>query len=41
MKEKSLTSQKHIYDKLNSDDVNVSNFQITAALKKSCILAQR
>ena len=40
MKEKSLISQKHVYDKLNSDDVNASNFQITAALGKNCILAQ-
>ena len=39
MKEKSLISQKHIYDKLNSDDINASNFQMTATLRKSCILA--
>ena len=41
MKEKSLIAQRLIYDKIVGDGINVSSFQITVELRKSCMLANQ
>ena len=41
MKEKSLVSQRLIHDKILSENVNVSTFQISPELRKSCMLASQ
>ena len=41
MEEKSLVSQRLIHDKILSENVNVSTFQISSELRKSCMLASQ
>ena len=41
MKEKSLVSQRIVYDKITSDNISISFFVITPELRKSCMLASQ
>ena len=41
MKEKSLVSQRIVYDKTTSDNISISFFVITPELRKSCMLASQ
>ena len=39
MQEKSLTSQRLVYDAIDNGSSQLSDFQITPALRKSCLLS--
>ena len=41
MKEKSLVSQRIVYDKITSDNISISSFVITLELRKSCMLVSQ
>ena len=41
MKEKSLVSQRIVYNKITSDNVSISSIVITPELQKSCMLASQ
>ena len=41
MKEKSLVSQRIVYDKITSDNISISFLVITPELRKSCMLASQ
>ena len=41
MKEKSLVSQRIVYDKITSDNISISFLVITPELQKSCMLASQ
>ena len=41
MKEKSLVSQRIVYDKITSDNISISSFVITLELRKSRMLVSQ
>ena len=41
MEEKSLTSQRLVYDAIHDGNAKLTDFQITPALRKSCLLSHQ
>ena len=41
VKEKSLLSQRIVYDKITSDNISARSFVITSEFQKSCMLASQ
>ena len=41
MEEKSLTSQRLVYDAIHNGNAKLTDFQITPALRKSCLLSHQ